>query len=145
MHGDIARPMTDITLRDVMAVTDQKLFVLKVLPEALPFTAFTDSYRLFFVFPSAEVIITVAGDKAILELDRTVPYNGTTKRLSQSVSFYVEDFPFISDTAIARGGEPNLSLVSEVRERLQRSHAGRPTRLKSRSRDLGVVYGSTTQ
>jgi hypothetical protein len=137
--------MTDITLRDVMAVTDQKLFVFKVLPEALPFKAFTDSYRLFLVFPSAEVIITAAGDEAVLELDRTVPYNGTTKRISQSVSFCVEDFPSISDTAIVHNGEPNLSLVSEIRERLERSRAGRPTRLKSRSRDLSIVYGSTTQ
>jgi hypothetical protein len=139
--------MTEITLRDVMAVTDQKLFVLKALPEALPLKAFTDSYRLFLVFPSAEVIITVAGDKAIIELDRTVPYNGTTKRLSQTVSFYVEDFPFISDTAIARDGGPNLSLVSEIRERLEshRGYSGRPPRLKSRPQATRAVYGPTPQ
>jgi hypothetical protein len=144
--------MTEITLRDVMAVTDQKLFVLKVLPEGLPFRVFTDSYRLFLVFQSAEVIITVAGDKAIIELDRTVPYNGTTKRLSQSVSFYVEDFPLVSDTAITRGYEPNLSLVSEIREKLEsggekprRSHAGRPAHPQPRSRGPRAVYGPTHQ
>jgi hypothetical protein len=143
--------MTEITLRDVMAVTDQKLFVLKALPEGLPLKAFTDSYRLFLVFPSAEVIITAAGDKAIIELDRIVPYNGTTKRLSQSVSFYVEDFPFVSDTAIARGGELNLSLVSEVREklesggeRLRRSPAHPQPRFRG-PRGPRVVYGSTPQ
>jgi len=131
-----------------MAVTNQRLFVLRALPEGIPFRAFTDSYKLFLVFPSAEVIITVAGDKAIIELDRTVPYNGTTKRLSQSVSFYVEDFPLVSDTAITRGGEPNLSLVMEVREKLEsggekprRSHA----HPQSRSRAPRAVYGPTPQ
>jgi hypothetical protein len=138
----------EITLRDVMTVTDQRVFVFKTLPEALPFKAFTDSFRLFLVFPTAEVIITATGDKAIVELDRIVPYNGTTKRLSQFVSFYVEHFQSVSDIAITRGGEPNLSLISEIRERLatdgerhRRSHAGR----MSGSRGARAVYSSAPQ
>ena len=142
------RHMTEITLKDVMTVTDQKVFVFKALPEALPLKAFIDSFRLFIVFPTAEVIITAVGDKAIVELDRIVPYNGTTKRLSQSVSFYVEDFLLVSDTAITRGGEPNLSLVSEIREklesageRLRRSYPGR----NSGSRGARAVYSPAPQ
>ncbi|MCI4409778.1 MAG: hypothetical protein JHC26_11855 [Thermofilum sp.] len=140
--------MTEITLKDVMEVTNQNVFVFKALSDGLPFKAFTDSYRLFLVFPTAEVIITATGDKAIVELDRTVPYDGTTKRLSQSVSFYVEHFRSISDVAIARGGEPNLSLVAEIRERLasdgqrhRRSHTGR----RSGSRGFRAVYSSAPQ
>jgi len=117
--------MTEIKLRDVMAVTDQNTFVFKILPDGLPFKAFTDSFRLFLVFPTAEVIITAAGDKAILELDRTVPYDGTEKRISQSVGFYVEDFHSVSDIAIARGAEPNLLLVSEIRGILENRRQAR--------------------
>jgi len=143
------RPMTaEITLKDVMEVTSQRVFVFKALPEGLPFNAFTDSFRLFLVFPTAEVIITATGDKAIVELDRIVPYDGTTKRLSQSVSFYVEHFQSVSDITIARGGEPNLSLVAEIRERLatdgeklHRSHTVR----RSGSRGFRAVYSSAPQ
>ena len=108
-----------VRLGDILSVSGEKRLVVRPPPPTLG-NFFVEGRRAYLVFDSAEVILTVLDDCAIVELVRAVPWNGSVRRISQTVSFLVEELSAIEDVAVAVDGRVNLFLVSEIRQRLER-------------------------
>lgn len=108
-----------VRLGDILSVSGEKRLVVKLPPPPFGANFFVEGRRAYLVFDSAEVILTVLDDCAIVELVRVVPWNGSVRRISQTVSFLVEELSAIEDVAVVVDGRVNLFLVSEVRQRLE--------------------------
>jgi hypothetical protein len=108
-----------VRLGDILSVGVEKRLVVKPPPPPLRANFFVEGRRAYLVFDSAEVILTVLDDCAIVELVRVVPWNGSVRRISQTVSFLAEELSAIEDVAVAVDGRVNLFLVSEIRQRLE--------------------------
>lgn len=117
-----------VRLGDILSVGVEKRLVVK-LPSTLGVNFFVEGRRAYLVFDSAEVILTVLDDCAIVELVRVVPWNSSVRRISQTVSFLVEELSAIEDVAVAVDGRVNLFLVSEIRQRLERRRERKKTGL----------------
>jgi hypothetical protein len=127
-----------VRLGDILHVNEKRL-VIKPPPSASGIAFFIEGRRAYLVFDSAEVVLTLLDDAAIVELVRKVPWDGSTRYISQSVSFLAEELRVVRDVAVVTNGRANLFLVSEVRQRLESLRSRWPPGGKEDRRKTGLA------